>query len=111
MTNKLVVFDGDDHAYLRWIGTQFDGFVLNTTRGRSREYMVLHRFTCWSISEKSSTFKIGGFTERDYIKICADDIGSLRQWVKENGRLDGSFSKECRLCNPSDIVSFNEEDF
>ena len=57
--------------------------------------MVLHRSICPLISEFSKRRKVGGFTERDYIKICSDDLKQLRAWLLSNGRYDGQFSSEC----------------
>jgi hypothetical protein len=93
-------YDSDDRAYLAWVNSHPNGFVINTTRRRSKEYMVLHRATCFSISRPKSHAVEGGFTERNYIKMCADDIRSLRVWVRQYGRGDGSVSGECQLCQP-----------
>ncbi len=42
----------------------------------------------------------GGFTERDYVKVCSDSIADLGAWVRLHGRPSGSFSKLCPRCNP-----------
>jgi len=57
--------------------------------------MVLHRATCPSISEYKGQALPGGFTERQYIKICADNLDFLKRWLRQHGRPDGSFSSEC----------------
>ncbi len=94
------IFDSDDKSYFAWLSAHPRGFVVNTTRGRSPKYMVLHRASCYSIAQPNPRAEPGGFMERDYIKVCADDIRSLRVWARQNGRTDGSFSSECRLCGP-----------
>lgn len=98
----VLIFDDNDYAYFRWLNSNKSGYVINTPRTRDPAYMLLHRASCHSISEYAGNAAQGGFTERDYIKICATDIESLRNWVKQNGRPDGSFSKECQFCSPLD---------
>jgi hypothetical protein len=63
-------------------------------------YMVLHRDGCRTIREYNQMAQPGGFTEREYIKIYADDIDSLRLWAKANCRKDGSFSSVCGVDKP-----------
>lgn len=89
-----------DENYRRWLIQHPDGFVINTTVRKSPDYMVLHKATCSLINPDRKRAKEGAFTQRQYIKICADDTASLRDWVKNNGRRDGSFSKECSSCKP-----------
>lgn len=98
-TDKATEFNGDDQAYLAWLDKNPRGFVLNTPRSKPVNNMVLHRANCKTISTRK--VRPGGFTERDYIKICAEDVECLRRWVRRHGRADGSFSIECSLCNPT----------
>ena len=65
--------------------------------------MVLHRPTCVRITRYyyAGTGGPGAFTARDYIKVCGETLEDLRAWVRANGRPDGSFSRECRLCKPT----------
>lgn len=94
-------FDGNDAGYYRWLEQHPHGFVINTHRSPSADYMVLHRARCSHISQPIHEVKPGGFTERAYIKICAGDIDALRDWVRAHGRNDGSFSSECQQCKPT----------
>ena len=94
-------FSTGDESYLRWLARHQDGFVVNTTRSKWPSYMVLHRATCPTISRYTKMARPGGFTERQYIKACALDVAGLRAWVRRNGRLDGSFSSECPVCEPT----------
>ena len=105
---EIFEFEGDDDKYLQWIARHPYGYVINTPRSMPPDYMLLHRSSCSTISEYTGTAKRGGFTERDYIKICSDDIDSLRSWVRQNGRPDGSFSGECQHCDP--FYSWEDED-
>lgn len=95
-----MVFDCDDDAYQRWLEAYPSGYVINTHRGFNRNYMVLHRAGCWTISRYTAMARKGGFAERDYIKVCAGTESALMEWVRLHGRPDGSFSKRCGHCNP-----------
>ncbi|MBE7467783.1 MAG: hypothetical protein HS114_15610 [Anaerolineales bacterium] len=109
MTNHTpVIFDkhnsNNEEQYQTWLTQNPDGFVVNTTwNTRERaNYMVLHRATCKSISNYTAKKKWGGYTQRNYIKVCAQDIESLRDWIKNNGRPNGSFTREFPRCCKQD---------
>ena len=93
-------FADDDAAYLDWIAANPGGFVVNTPRAMPATSMILHRATCRSISALQPQAGVGGFTERDYIKICAAEIGDLREWAARHGRPDGTFTGACP-CQPA----------
>lgn len=95
-----VLFDGDDAAYQAWLTAYPCGYVLNVRRSLAPSYMVLHRAACSSISGYTRMAQAGGFTERNYLKLCANDLEHLRAWVRRHGRADGSFSKRCGRCCP-----------
>ena len=90
-----------DAEYQRWRADHPDGFVVNARRSRSPDYMMLHRASCRHISEPSHETSPGGFTERNYIKVGALDIESLREWAARHGRTDPPFSNECSHCRPT----------
>jgi serine/threonine protein kinase len=98
-TGHAVEFIGDDEAYLRWLDDNPRGFVINTHRSINPNYMVLHKSTCGMI-KSTQGIPPGGYTERDYIKICSPVIEGLQSWVRQHGRPDGSFSSACKACNP-----------
>ena len=91
-------FTDDDAGYLRWIASHPDGFVLNIERGERHGYAVLHRATCSSISRDRDD---GAYTKRGYCKVVSDNLHALRAYAKSIGRADGSFSKQCGLCQPT----------
>ncbi len=95
----LIIMDGNDSQYLRWLRENPKGYVLNARRKPDAEYIVLHRSNCHSISHYTANARPGGFTERDFIKVCSDSLPALRKWAQQNGRPDSSFSKECSMCN------------
>jgi hypothetical protein len=99
MKEEAIEIIGDDETYFRWLAEHSEGYIVNTTRNKSPDYMILHRAFCQSISEYSSVAKPGGFTERDYIKVCSDQIEGLKDWVRQHGRPNGTFSSECSCTN------------
>ena len=90
-------FNDNDAGYLRWVNDHPDGFVVNIERGERPGYAVLHRATCTSISRDRDD---GAYTKRGYKKVVSDDLKSLRAYTRSIGRADGSFSKQCGLCQP-----------
>ena len=96
--SMVEMFDNNDDLYQKWLAENPDGFVINTTRDYSKDYMVLHKATCSSISKYTNMAQPGGFTERRYIKICSDTIEDLENWVRKQGAI--TFTKECGKCAP-----------
>jgi serine/threonine protein kinase len=94
-----VEFISDDEAYLRWLDENPGGYVVNTHRSVNPNYMVLHKATCGMI-KSTQGIPPGGYTERNYIKICSPVIEGLQTWVGQHGRPDGSFSSACKACHP-----------
>ncbi len=94
-------FKNNDQAYLAWIkANRHDGFVINTRKGISPSYVILHRASCNLITELKGKAEKGGFTERGYRKVCANTISDLVSWIKGHIRADGKFSKLCAKCKP-----------
>ena len=91
-------FLDDDDGYFSWLRENPNGFVLNARREVNPNYVVLHRAHCGSIS--SDKLALGAYTTRDYRKICATSIAELQRAAKQEGRVDGSCSKRCGLCQP-----------
>lgn len=94
---NVEIFDGNDSHYLTWLSDHLNGYVLNRRRGKSDNYLVLHRATCRLISEDDGK-EPGGFTQRGYVKVCSTDLQSLSVYAISIGRLDGSFSGQCARC-------------
>ena len=97
----VTIFDNDDRAYLNWLSAHPEGFVVNGRRKFDPKYLVLHRATCGSVNVfPGMKENPGGFTERNYVKLCGESISSL---VKHLGYFTASnqpFSKECSACKP-----------
>ena len=83
--------DAED-AYLAWIRTQADGYVLNAGRTDARSTpVVIHRARCAFISGAYTNY-----TTRDYIKICSTDRSELEHW--SGARRSASDFRECIHC-------------
>ena len=98
----MKTFDGDDKKYLAWLDKNQRGFVVNTRANAQRKptpsSLMLHCASCTSIGRDNSNVLSGGFTQRQYIKICAPTKDKLRTWVKKI--TDGALIKECGRCKP-----------
>jgi hypothetical protein len=94
----MMRFENDDLGYLAWTEGHSEGFVLNVRRVSDRNYVVLHRASCGSISNHKQG--PDAFTGRKYRKVCAGSVTELQGAAKSEGRSDGSFSKRCSLCRP-----------
>jgi hypothetical protein len=93
------LFDSDDAGYLRWVNGNPEGWVVNVRRNMTPDYMVLHKAFCKAISVEDKNRPEGAFTERDYLKVSANDLESLQTWTAQHGRPDADFSKLCSLCH------------
>ncbi len=92
-------FVKEDRAYLEWVEKCSNGYVINAKINPRPGYLVLHRASCSSISEYKGRRKPGGFTERKYIKVCANSIEELRAWLKENFGTGADFSRHRCRCD------------
>lgn len=77
----MIIFIEEDEAYLHWVDDNRAGFVINTRRRPSPEYVVLHRATCPQISTASRS----NWTTNEYIKICSTEMGQLHAWARQLG--------------------------
>jgi len=98
----IEVFDGrdadhGDEAYLSWARTHLEGYIINTWRHIDPNYMSLHRPWCESITNQER-YEVGAYTERQLIKVCADTPEEARDWIRQNGRPNGSFTSEGCSC-------------
>jgi Family of unknown function (DUF6308) len=75
----VLIFRGDDAAYLRWISEHPRGYVVNAERNPRPSYLKLHRATCTWLSGRGET---GAYTERQYIKICSTSLDALGAWAR-----------------------------
>ena len=94
MTSQGVIqFIDDDSGYLAWLESSPHGFVVNSHRSPTPDYLILHRTSCKSISTASRSHWTSG-----YIKTCSNYVDDLRDWASTvGGRL-----KPCGMCRPSE---------
>ena len=105
------VFDSGDEPYFEWLDEHPKGYALNTGRSPKTTYAVVHRSTCSDVS-RIKTGEAGGFTERKYIKVCAEETEPLVRWMLKNrpravenwigaASVTGkTISKPCGTCEP-----------
>ena len=94
------VFDGknglNDQAYLAWLSANQNGFVMTSNRALTPRHTVIHESTCVLITRLSGKARLGGFTERAYIKICSNSLHHLEKWALQK-RTDAVWRK-CTRC-------------
>jgi hypothetical protein len=100
ISEAVIIFKDDDKQYQAWAETHPHGFVINTDRRINRKYLSLHKATCRMIRNYTRMARPGGFTERAYIKICSEDLETLRQWAKGHGDPKDGFTQRCKICLP-----------
>lgn len=91
---ELVLFTDNDAGYLAWIDANPTGYIVNTTRNPTANYLVLHASRCRSITAIPTK---GSRWTGDYIKICSNDLATLTEWARS--QVSGSLSP-CKLCKP-----------
>ena len=95
----IVIFSEDNGHFEKWLKKNPDGFVVNTTRIPSSMYMVLHRAKC-KTPEQRSLAPAAGMAGDGYTKVCSTNLEALRDWLRDHGRADGTFSTTCQVCQP-----------
>ena len=97
----VTLFEHDDAGYLRWISEHPNGYVVNTRRWIDPDYLVLHRASCFSINRYLNMHENpGGFTEREYRKLCSTSLSELEAHLRRIIREPDPFSNVCSLCAP-----------
>ena len=108
--NGSLIFDGKegrkDADYHCWLDQHRSGFVVNLERSQTPGNIVLHQANCGTICavrpSRGGTPEPGGFTERGYIKLCAETVSGARDALKKHLNNDlVDFSKRCQKCNPA----------
>ncbi len=91
------LFRNAEEAFSRWLQSNPDGYVVNTTTRPSQTYFVLHRAQCTTLHRDVPP---GGYTEREFVKACSSDPSpsSLEAWIHEQG--GPGFTKVCAVCKP-----------
>ncbi len=77
--HEVITFADDDAGYLTWIAQHPQGYVLNTARQPTADYLIAHRATCPTIS---GTPARGEQWTRDFLKHCAEHRAELRSFAR-----------------------------
>ena len=88
----LEIFGKDDTEYLNWIKKNPKGFVINKFRSDNSSYKCLHKATCVRINQLPSFAISGGFTTRQYVKVCGNKRKELINKYPN--------PRECSFCKP-----------
>jgi hypothetical protein len=89
-------FVNDDGGYLRWMTENPLGFVVNSHRTPTSDYLILHRASCAHISTPNRT----NWTTAGFIKTCSPDRKVLDEWATRE--IGGALSP-CGSCKPDDL--------
>ncbi len=100
--NAPVTFIDDDPGYLKWIASNPSGFVVNSARKPTPNYLVLHRATCWHVGTPNNS----NWTTTGYIKTCGTSIESVNQWARQS---IGGELQPCGVCKPGLDPAQSEE--
>ncbi|MBT9099343.1 hypothetical protein KFZ76_16735 [Methylovulum psychrotolerans] len=92
----------DDLEFLAWLKQHPNGYVLNTNLKPSPKYMILHSALCRCWSEEYDSEN--SFTGQNYSKVVAKNIPELQEWIRQNGKPNGSFTgKGCSCLSGHDL--------
>jgi hypothetical protein len=75
----MIIYLGEDGAYLAWLGRHRDGFVLDALRKPTRKPAALHRAACSSIRKSPS--RTTHWTTGRHLKACSLDWDELAAWA------------------------------
>ncbi len=99
------LFKGDEQAYLSWIVEHPDGFVVNTTRSISKNYVCFHRASCYTIKHLIRRTHPEPFTGSGYVKICGfseDEIAAylVSEYPDKFTKTRRPWTTRCSKCDP-----------
>lgn len=86
-------FIDDDEAYLRWLDENPTGYVVNSERKPTSNYLILHQAGCRHINSPGKS----NWTTTSYIKTCSHDVAALEGWAQST---TGGTLKPCGSCKP-----------
>jgi len=75
-----------EKPYLNWLAKNPDGFVLQTDRAFSPQYIHIHSARCGSISNPNSGKNPYPYTGRAFQKFCSMDVDELISLAISKGR-------------------------
>ena len=78
----VTMFDHDDGRYVPWTREWPRGFVLNTYRAPTPDYLVLHRAFCRTITQLDEDAQT--WTSGDFVKVCSTSRELVTQWARRS---------------------------
>ena len=87
-----IPFVDQETEFRDWRRNNPSGYILNTTRRGSANYLKLHAATCWTISGEP---RQGKYWTKDYSKVCAPDRQEIDKWVDQQF---GTVPRPCPFC-------------
>ena len=93
VANGVRQFVDDDEAYLRWLDENPTGYVVNSERKPTSNYLILHQAGCRHINSPCKS----NWTTKGYIKTCSLDVVALEDWAQST---TGGTLKPCGACKP-----------
>ena len=94
-TDQLKVLVDDDESYIEWVRNNPLGYVVNSFRKPTTDYLILHRANCRTILE--ATRGPGNWTTTGFVKICSVDRSVLVKWASTEV---GGELQPCQRCKP-----------
>jgi len=95
MARTLVVPE-DDQSYEQWLRDHPNGFVLASDKV---SYNRMHRATCRTIT--GSPTNGNRWIRPGAVKVCAPDLGQLREWALAHPETIQGKVVACRICVPT----------
>jgi len=95
MKDDVQIYIDDNEGYLCWLEENAMGFIVNSYRHPTPDYLILHKATCGTI--RHATRGEGNWTNTGFIKICSLDKTKLSEWAESQVRGD---LKPCQICKP-----------
>ncbi|HMV33840.1 MAG TPA: DUF3883 domain-containing protein [Gemmatimonadales bacterium] len=94
----------DDHEYSQWLASHPAGFVANVTADGNKNYFVIHRSICHTITPGSSRVNSeGAHTEHAYRKVVADTEAEVVGWGVDYGYQPAAM-RACQICRKGEAV-------
>lgn len=95
---SITNYRGRDSKYEAWLRSHPEGWVANHGRGRSPNYLKIHRATCHGARNRTHATREEPLTGGDYVKTTAQDLAELWAWAASQWSqpvLDRALSRCC----------------
>lgn len=89
---SAIPFVDKEAGFRAWRDRNPNGFILNTTRVPSANYLILHTAQCKTLAGEPAG---GTYWTKEYGKVCSGDRHELEEWAE---RETGARPRPCPLC-------------